>query len=123
MLKSADVPFVVTPLRMIFSAPIEDPVGLEIVSVELDAVVCVAPTEIAPPPEKVCWALTAAGSSRLTRARARRLTLNWANRRGDTKRARNDIMETSGHRKLWGALGKSDRFWGCGNSHFLTSPS
>jgi hypothetical protein len=64
------------------------------VAVELEGVVCVLPTAMAPP-VKVCWALTAAGSSRLTRARTNRLTFNQANGRGDTQRAADDIVETS----------------------------
>ena len=43
------VPSVVKPLRMTLTVAIEDPVGLETVSVELDAVVCVLPTAMAPP--------------------------------------------------------------------------
>jgi hypothetical protein len=58
------------------------------------------------PPVKVCWALTAAGSSRLTRERTSRLNFNWAKRRGVAEGAANDMIETSDRAELGGALGE-----------------
>jgi hypothetical protein len=54
----------------------------------------------------VCWALTAAGSSRLTRARARRLNFNQANRKGDTERPRNNIKGDLGSQETRGRSGE-----------------
>jgi hypothetical protein len=78
---------------MILMVAIEDPVAPEIVTAELEGVVCVLPTAIAPP-VKVCWALTVTGSNRVTKASANRLNFRPAERRVTAETELNDAMAT-----------------------------
>ena len=84
------VPSVVKPLRTILMVAIEEPVGLEIVAVELDEVVCVLPTAMAPP-VNVCWALAAKGR-RVTNARANRLNFRPVERRANAEIRLNETI-------------------------------